>query len=529
MLNLKKIYIRTVANLSLLHQGFKPVFLPFYILMLPFTYSGRRFLDAFFLDVFQRKWDTLYNLETLQEKKNKRFINTYKQKPRIKFIFLVYTDNDPEKLRITLSSLEVLSYPYKKVIQYSEQPNPVYDPAHLYFDNYHSLQKKIEEEKDAWVQLIYSGDRMLETSLALYNSWIVQRTEKIFYTDEILSKEKCIYALKKPSYIHFASNEMGILGKSILLETSLFIVGNEYNSLQNWLLDCLKSIEKINHLPFQTYVNQSPAEPLNFIKNPLIITPELQQPLISVIIPTKNKKTLLQNCIESLLKHSNGFKIEIIIVDNGSTETDFLEYIAKITSSHPAIFSYRYDIVFNYSKLINYGASKTKGDYLLLINNDVEIHNPQALARLMQYAIKKEVGAVGCKLLYSDNRIQHAGIEFDYKKLPYHQYILLPDHFISTITDSDYAIKAITGALMLVSKQKFEEVKGYDEIFEADYNDILFCLSLEKTGYKNIYVAIDNVYHFESVSRGQADNSIKKYKKYLQDKELFLQKTITHL
>ena len=234
--------------------------------------------------------------------------------------------------------------------------------------------------------------------------------------------------------------------------------------------------------------------------------PVESEPLVSLIIPTKNGKALVKACIESILEKTVYQNYEILLIDNGSDEKESLDYFAKL-EKHSKIRVLRYPGAFNYSAINNFGvqhASKTSS-IIGLINNDIEVINPYWLTSMVGHAVRDDIGCVGAKLLYSDGRIQHAGVVLGYgggagyahKYFPrYH-----PGYIKRLIATQNYS--AVTAACLLVKKSLFTKVGGLNEKdLTVAFNDVDFCLKVQETGVRNVYCAEAELYHHESVSRG---------------------------
>ena len=234
--------------------------------------------------------------------------------------------------------------------------------------------------------------------------------------------------------------------------------------------------------------------------------PVESEPLVSLIIPTKNGKALVKACIESILEKTVYQNYEILLIDNGSDEKESLDYFAKL-EKHSKIRVLRYPGEFNYSAINNFGvqhASKTSS-IIGLINNDIEVINPYWLTSMVGHAVRDDIGCVGAKLLYSDGRIQHAGVVLGYGGGAGHAHKYFPryhpGYIKRLIATQNYS--AVTAACLLVKKSLFVDVNGLNEQdLTVAFNDVDFCLRVKETGVRNVYCAEAELYHHESVSRG---------------------------
>ncbi|MGF3027594.1 glycosyltransferase family 2 protein [Methylobacterium aquaticum] len=227
-------------------------------------------------------------------------------------------------------------------------------------------------------------------------------------------------------------------------------------------------------------------------------------PLISIIIPTKNKHHLVRQAIEGILFKNSYKNFEIIIVDNGSDDEHSLDYFNAI-SRHPRINILRYDGPFNYSKLNNMAAQISRGDYLLLLNNDIKMINDDWLAEMLSICCLSDVGIVGSKLLYENDTVQHGGVILGLGGVAghshKHRHKSDPGYFRRLQLPQD--LSAVTAACLLVKKSVFFEVNGFnEEDLTVAFNDVDLCLKVKSIGYRVVFNPFSCLYHLESVSRG---------------------------
>ena len=228
-------------------------------------------------------------------------------------------------------------------------------------------------------------------------------------------------------------------------------------------------------------------------------------PLVSIIVPTKDKLELLQPCIESVLERTDYDQFEILIVDNGSIQKRTTDYLAMIAKD-PKVRVLTYPFQYNFSAINNFAAREARGTYLCLLNNDTEVVNAGWLTELMRYAVREDIGAAGAKLLYEDGTIQHAGVVIGIGDAAGHAHRFLPGHEPGYFCQPHAAqfVSAVTAACLVIEKRKFEAVGGLDEdSLAVAFNDVDFCLKLEKAGLRNVYVPHAVLVHHESKSRGK--------------------------
>ena len=230
-------------------------------------------------------------------------------------------------------------------------------------------------------------------------------------------------------------------------------------------------------------------------------------PLISIIIPNKDHIDDLKRCMDSIEQKSTYRNYEYVIVENNSTDPETFEYYKKLEAENKKVHVVYWDGVFNYSAINNYGASFAKGEYFLLLNNDTEIINPNCLEELLGYCMRSDVGAVGARLYYEDDTIQHAGVVIGFGGIAGHCFVLQPrgttGYCHRIICAQDYS--AVTAACMMVKRSAFEKVGGLSEELQVAFNDIDFCMKLRQAGYLIVYNPYAELYHYESKSRGLED------------------------
>jgi O-antigen biosynthesis protein len=227
--------------------------------------------------------------------------------------------------------------------------------------------------------------------------------------------------------------------------------------------------------------------------------------LVSIIVPTRDQVKLLRSCITSVLTGTHYHPYELIIVDNGSVEPETHAYFQQV-GRNPAVRILQYDAPYNFSAINNFAVKHAKGSYICLLNNDTEVLDDQWLTELMRQATRPEVGAVGAKLLYADGSIQHAGVVIGLGEAAGHAHRYLrgnkPGYFHRPHVT--HYVSAVTAACLLVSKEKFDAVGGLDaDGLQIAFNDVDFCLKLERAGWQNIYTPMAKLVHHESKSRGK--------------------------
>ncbi len=258
-----------------------------------------------------------------------------------------------------------------------------------------------------------------------------------------------------------------------------------------------------------------------------------QMPLVSVIIPSKDNTEILFRCLDSIQNRYEEQEagkllplslLEIIIVDNGSRDEERNRITSYIKENLKLHISYLYNaFAFNFSKMCNQGAKQARGSYLLFLNDDIEVKDPDFIEKLLTYASASHIGAVGAKLYYPDSDIlQHTGVtDLDCG----------PSHKLATYSDKEvyyfgrnrftYNVLAVTGACLMLSKEKYFKVGGFSDRMEVSYNDIDLCVKLYEQGYYNVVRNDCVLYHHESLSRGADKLDDAKYERLASERALF--------
>jgi GT2 family glycosyltransferase len=228
-------------------------------------------------------------------------------------------------------------------------------------------------------------------------------------------------------------------------------------------------------------------------------------PLVSIIIPTRNGKKLVQQCVDSIRQKTTYGSYEILLVDNGSDEKESLDYFAAL-SERGQVRLIKDPSPFNFSRINNDAVKLASGDYLVFLNNDIEVISPDWLSELVSHARRPGIGAVGARLWYPNDTIQHAGLIL-VAGLAGHAHLgrMRGDHGYFSRASLIQSYSAVTGACLCIRKQLFEEAGGFDETLAVAFNDVDFCLRLHAKGYRNLYTPYAELYHHESATRGYED------------------------
>lgn len=227
-------------------------------------------------------------------------------------------------------------------------------------------------------------------------------------------------------------------------------------------------------------------------------------PLVSIIIPTRDRMDLLRPCVEGVLNRTDYPEIEVVIVDNDSVEWRTLSYFGELRAD-PRVKVMPYPGAFNYAAMNNAAVRACAGSILCFLNNDIEVIGEGWLRSMVAQAIRPDIGAVGARLLYGDGRVQHGGTIMGFHGGVDHAFRFLPgeDPGYFTLAHLTRSQSCVTAACMVVRREAFESVGGFDEVtFQIAHNDLDLCLKLRERGLSIVYEASAELFHYESVSRG---------------------------
>lgn len=343
-------------------------------------------------------------------------------------------------------------------------------------------------------------------------------------------------------YSHNMFSHLGVYKRTLLNDIGGFQLGMEGSQDYDLALRCIEKIrvDQIMHLPYVLYhwrvhpastAMSSEAKPYAMIAGERAInahfnrigvkgrvslngygySPKYElphaQPLVSIIIPTRNNHKLVVQCINSIKKLSTYKSYEIILIDNSSDEPESIREWQRIEKEDVCVLRDNGD--FNYSRINNQAVAVANGEVIVLLNNDTEVITPNWLEILVSHAMRSDVGPVGAKLLYPDRTIQHAGVVLGLGGPAGHAHHRFPEndhgYFSRLQLTSNFA--AVTAACLAVRRDLYLQVGGLDEInLRVAFNDVDFCLKLGERGYRCVYAPDAVLYHHESASRGAEDN-----------------------
>jgi len=242
-------------------------------------------------------------------------------------------------------------------------------------------------------------------------------------------------------------------------------------------------------------------------------------PSVSIVVPTRDNAELLKNCMQGLSTNTNYDNLEVVVVDNGSKDPATLELLNSL-DNEPNTRVLRYDHEFNYSAINNFAVGKVSSDYVCLLNDDIQVIDNDWLRQMMALAVRNDIGAVGARLLYADNTVQHGGIMLGVMGVANHLHkglpVESPGYFGRLQLTQE--LSAVTAACLVIKRSIYEQIGGLnEEELAVAFNDVDFCLRLREAGYRNLWTPRATLYHLESASRG-SDLTPTKAKRF--DKEV---------
>jgi GT2 family glycosyltransferase len=245
---------------------------------------------------------------------------------------------------------------------------------------------------------------------------------------------------------------------------------------------------------------------------------------VSIIIPFKDQSEVLKRCVSSIVEKTKYRKYEIVLVNNQSKEEETFEYLDKIRDNS----SFRildYDNSFNFSAINNYAVRQVDSEYIVLLNNDTEVISPDWIENMLEFAQRKDVGAVGALLYYPNDTIQHGGVILGIKGVAghSHKHMKRDSHGYFGRTKIVHNLSAVTAACLMTKKSIFNEVDGFDVNLTHAFNDVDYCLKIREKGYLIVYTPYAELYHHESLSRGYEDTP-EKQARFRKEIELFQEK-----
>ncbi|MDR0781919.1 MAG: glycosyltransferase [Pseudomonadales bacterium] len=366
----------------------------------------------------------------------------------------------------------------------------------------------IDWRDNPWILPLVAGDILARGAAATYRNAGQRTAARLIYADDDLQDQHGQRHTPhfKPQWNEELFRHFDYLGGACIVKTSAQTLAAV--SGPDWATRLVNTVlaqgSEVLHIP--NVLHHRRVRPLPRI--PALPAASEGLPLVSVIVPTRNRLDLLRTCLEGLSR-TDYPAMEIIIVDNDSDDAATLAYLAALDPARHRVL--RVAEPFNFSTLNNRAVACARGQLLCLLNNDIEILAPLWLRIMAQQALRDEVGAVGACLLYPDGRIQHAGVVLGIGGAAAHAHRLLypnQEGYFSRHALPQF-ISAVTAACLVVQRERFEAVGGFDEQnFAVAFNDVDLCLRLNARGWQSFYEPRATLIHKESTSRGRDRDSI---------------------
>ncbi len=498
-----------------------------------------------------RNWIRKHELREVDaEVLAERMVLHWPQQP-IMHCFMFVLPGEEVLLADTIDSLagQLLKSWQLTVISGSPAPDPVFEQAEFLHwrtlqageDPYRILHEEVSREPLHWISFIEPGMQFSAHSLAKIADAInLHPARTFFYTDDDRIDEAGTrsYPRFKPDFNLDLLRASPYIGNSWVPAGQLAQLGGlqalpgaeNYDLALRWfdhfgenafhhIADVLTHKSSQVDRPFdsrtgeealyQHFKRQDIAvkiEPGYVDNSYRVLYQHESKPKVSIIIPTRDKVEYLQPCVESLLDKTRYENYEVLVVDNQSSDPDTLDYYKQLSARYPQrVRILFFDKPFNFSEMNNWAAEQASGEYLLLLNNDTEVIQPDWLDRLLNHGLRDDVGIVGARLLYpGSGRVQHVGVILGMATIadhPYANMLCMHDSSHMERARLDQNFSAVTAAVMLVRKSVYQAVNGMDaENLAVLFNDVDLCLRVSEMGYRIVYTPFAMVVHHGSTS-----------------------------
>ena len=452
---------------------------------------------------------------------------------------IVLFDGDEKKLQLTIDSLQnqyysnwnvlVLSVTSKPSAEFYKKNNSTNIKKLPIFNNDTKLNDYIKNHQSDFFCFLNTGILFDEFALSELLFQINHNDSDIVYSDhDILKNNIRTYPFFKPDWSPYLLRSTDFLSPFFMIKANIFkqiFIETQYLNCVSYDI-LLKSIEltnNISHVPLplcsipeekssknkiqcnkiilQNHLNRMQINANvedGIVKNSLRMNYNLNsKPKVSILIPTRNNYKMIKRCIDSIKKNTNYSNKEIIIIDNDSDNNydDYSKLKKYYESKSYKIINFKGN--FNFSKMNNFATKRASGELLLFLNDDTKVLDSNWLGELVSVCMQDDVGAVGPKLIFSDNTIQHAGMVFLNTGAGFH-----PGMRLEKNTDSYHNIlnvmrdySAVTGACLLVKKEIFDKIGGFDDQFDVYYGDSDLCLKIVDAGFRVIYTPFTELLH----------------------------------
>lgn len=496
--------------------------------------------------------------------------------PLISFVCPLFM-TDEKFLKELIRSIEEQTYENWELVLLDASPSEnslealieTKDARIHYIGDYHNdgiaqnTNKAIEQAKGAYIALIDHDDVLAPEALFMMVEYINKNPDvKMIYSDEDkigFDNNTHFEPNFKPDFSLFFLRSINYICHLTVLEATFlkeelkgFRINCDGAQDHDLFLRACEKIKNIGHIPrilyhWRAHMNSTAINPESknyaFIAGKKVIEEHFERlsipakvefgpfpgaihirysfqerPLVSIVIPNKDHIENLEKCLTSLFEQKAYTNFEVIVIENNSQEKSTFDFYEQQKDKIRLI---TYQGEFNYAAINNYGIKEAKGDYILLLNNDVYLEKEDSLYTMVMTALNKNVGIVGAKLLYPDNTIQHAGVFVGMLGTAGHLFYNMPNepgYQARAILTSN--VSAVTGACLLIKRSIFDEAGGLDETLSVAWNDIDLCLKVREKGYEVVYEANAVWIHEESKSRGYETTREKKLR-FEKETEIF--------
>ena len=471
-------------------------------------------------DALYRKYMKNFELEIseniLQYKNELLEIN-----PKFSIVVIASQDN-VEQIDMTIKTIqEQIHSNHEIIILYDKLDNSFFDnkkESHqniTYISTITDLQKNFNGD---YICFLQSGDKLSKNSLFKVSQFLNKNIDSdMVYTDHDYFDEDNlrINPFFKPDWSSYLFDSVDYISQFLVTKKEIFNkiqLGDDFTNLKYYISKkIIESSNKIGHIASPLYsINyelisknhsennkNSTFEKTKIINDLHSLNKSIEfnlknEPLVTIIIPTRNNKNILERCIKSIKKSTTYKNFEIIIVDNNSTDSNLKQYYASLSC-----MVLNYDGLFNFSKMNNLAVKHAKGDFFLFLNDDTKILKDDWLNNLVSLCNQNDVGVVGPKLILTNHTIQHAGSIILESGASFHpfQNIAEDSHIHFNFLNVIRECSAVTGACLITKKEIFNEINGFDEDFDVYYGDTDLCLKIIDLGFKILYTPYTKLIH----------------------------------
>lgn len=355
-----------------------------------------------------------------------------------------------------------------------------------------------------WYMLLLAGDTIARGAADCYRAAVTRNpdAEVIYADDDLLDGRQHRYKPHfKPDWNSELFRYMDYISGACIVNASLNSIVVDEHAFTNAHTAAIIDKASMDPVHIREVLHHRHSRP-EVYKVFQAAQPLIELPLVTIIIPTRDRRDLLETCITGLAQTSYP-KIEVIVVDNGSSDWSTHQYFHELRQNGHKVLSCPGP--FNYSRLNNYAVGHASGEMICLLNNDIEIIQSDWLKLMVHQALRDDVGAVGAQLLYPDGRIQHAGVVIGVGNAAghAHRFVKREDEGYFRRHSLPHFVSAVTAACLVVRLEKFKDVGGLNERdFPVAFNDVDLCLRLNQRGWQSLYEARAVLVHHESLSRG---------------------------